>query len=170
METLNVPTKMETMYKKIKVAATVQLDYTSKYFYEDESNITDNLQGNYGHPPHPDLKERMDALKSHLAILCEYTDKAPEQLDDIDLQKFEVTSILLTGSSSYETVRISGYRYLKNGKTLTLLTPKCYYENIENYPHVVDLFTCVNLIIDEIEQYEDGKHGQRPQLEMDFKE
>ena len=168
---MNVPTKMSTHYKKIKVgSAGVEIDFVQKYFYEDETHVSDHTHAKHGHPPHPDLLETMKALKSHLAILCEYTNKKPESLDETDLQKFEVTSILLTGNETYETCRIAGYRYLKSGKTLSLLTPKSYYENIENYKHVVDLFTCINLVIDEVEQYEDGKHGQRPQMELDFKE
>lgn len=120
---------------------------------------------------HEDLVNALQNLRPHvLAITESFEPKSdlaeiPEQM----LDKIEVTGISIGGSDEHLGVTIIAKRKLKHGKILNLTTPFQKYED-ENMPYEFagELYADVEQLVDEVQQYLNGKYAPSKQLELDL--
>lgn len=80
---------------------------------------------------HNDLIATFEALRPHMALLCEYADVDDVRGDDlatVDFRKIYVTQITLTGHNENAGVVITGFRLLQDGSKLNLNTPNLKFE------------------------------------------
>jgi hypothetical protein len=83
---------------------------------------------------HNDLIATFEALRPHMALLCEYADVDDVRGDDlatVDFRKIYVTQITLTGHNENAGVVITGFRLLQDGSKLNLNTPNLKFEASE---------------------------------------
>lgn len=121
-------------------------------------------------PVHQDLKDAMQKLHTHLAILCD-GEKAPKKKDfeTSEFVEFTVRGFSIGGNDENEGITISGYKEGKYG-LINLNTPFTKYEN-EVYPFTEELLLAVDAVVHEVEQYLfHEKKAPEKQLSMDFEE
>jgi len=83
---------------------------------------------------HDDLVKKFDALRCHLALICEYDNMhnySDNQLDEVDTENMFVTQVVLTGHDENAGVVLTGYRLLAGGSKLNLVTPNIRFEALD---------------------------------------
>jgi hypothetical protein len=128
-------------------------------------------------PVHDDLKNAIQKLHKHLALLCEEVSikgrpktieefdsealylKVDKSVDDISDEepearqsKFTAKSFSIGGNGENEGVTISGMKKLKTGKVVNLNTPFTKWSDTE-YPFIDDLSADIETCYYEVEQY-----------------
>lgn len=119
-------------------------------------------------PIHDDLKDAIQRLNKHLAILCDEV-KIPRkgEFEDDAFIDFTAKGFSIGGNDENEGVTISGYKDGKFG-IVNLNTPFQKYETSE-YPFISDLGLDINAAVAEVELYLfEGKRAPERQLEMEF--
>lgn len=82
---------------------------------------------------HNDLIEKFEALRLHMALICEYADDM-DDIDDFtpkDWAKVFVTQITITGQDENAGVVLTGFRLLADGSKLNLNTPNVKFEHTD---------------------------------------
>lgn len=121
---------------------------------------------------HKDLQAAFDALKAHVACICEFPEAAKVSSENIDTIHEEMDKIVITGytsSGSDETAGacIIAQRLVVGSKILNITTPFMQFSS-EDYPYASDLDLVIQGCDDEVIQYlENGKFGIK-QTELDF--
>lgn len=129
---------------------------------------------------HKDLKQAMQALIPHLAIITEQREAYEKELSELKAQsitdedvnnvfkKFTVESLNLANSET--EVSLSGIRILMKAGVVQLQTPKIDMADDEEYKYNGDLSLCVEAVVYEARAYvEDRKWGVK-EAEIDFKD
>lgn len=129
---------------------------------------------------HKDLKQAMQALIPHLAIITEQREAYEKELSELKAQsitdedvnnvfkKFTVESLNLANSET--EVSLSGIRILMKAGVVQLQTPKIDMADDEEYQYNGDLSLCVEAVVYEARAYvEDRKWGVK-EAEIDFKD
>lgn len=83
---------------------------------------------------HNDLIAAFEALRPHMALICEYADVDEVRNDDVatvNFRKVYVTQIALTGHNENAGVVLTGFRLLEDGSKLNLNTPNLKFENTD---------------------------------------
>jgi hypothetical protein len=122
-------------------------------------------------PVHPDLKDALSKLAPHLACITEYVSN--KTIGSEEVQKFTATGFSLGGDDDDEGFVITGYRTLKNGKTVTLNTPFTRFEELPEtaYYFIDDVREKIDVIKEEVLAYIAGeKKAPEPQLSLDLPE
>lgn len=116
---------------------------------------------------HPDLKNAVDALAVHFAILSDYI-TVKRARDKEELEKFVMIGYSIGGKEEEEGITITGQRKTSYGKKLTLNTPFLLLESSgETYSLIGDLNSKIKTIEDEVLKYlTEGKKAPDPQTSM----
>lgn len=81
---------------------------------------------------HPDLLKHFNGLRPHLSLICEFRDDSeadPENLQDtVAHGDIYVTDITLVGSSEKSGVVLGGFKILRDGSKLKLVTPAVRFD------------------------------------------
>ena len=87
---------------------------------------------------HDDLIQRFEALRPHMALICEYHDakkvdddyfeEQPSLFQESFFEKVFVTQVALTGHDENSGVVLTGFRLLADGSKLNLNTPNLKFE------------------------------------------
>src|SRR5690606_37904426 len=91
---------------------------------------------------HDDLIQRFEALRPHMAMLCEYhiavaveedyfESEQQSLFDDRFFKAVFVTQVTLTGHDENSGVVLTGFRLLRDGSKLNLVTPNLKFEYAE---------------------------------------
>lgn len=124
-------------------------------------------------PIHEDLENAFKKLIPHFILLTE--ELAVEKLEDViingDLipedieRKYSVQEFAFGGTEDSKTVVISGYKVLSNDKTVSFSTPsQKLYEDRDGYKFDENLRDTLDLLIEEVHQYMDGKSAPRNEV------
>lgn len=103
---------------------------------------------------HDDLVTAMDALKPHLAVLCDFIE--PKQIADYDADKFKVNGYSIGGNDGEEGITIMGMRKTKSGMWYSINTPFMRFgsdDTKNRYQLMEDLLNKVAGIETEVEEY-----------------
>lgn len=121
---------------------------------------------------HKDLREAMNALIPHLAVLTEqreaYDRKLSEVRADGDLPvKLQVLGISINGDSLNEGIQITGCRMLQTGKVLNLNSPTAMLDGeTDRYEYADDLYQLMENVKYEVRQYVEEKKWAIKQGEL----
>lgn len=129
-------------------------------------------------PIHDDLSNAIQALVPHFVLLTEMK-KKPDVVKVMDLgdlpeellSKFKVKGIAIEDNKGDISYRISGMKFLKNGKSVSFETPKTDMGTDDDaYEFWEDLERKVETIKEEVLEYMNGKQAISNQTAMDFDE
>lgn len=168
----------EAVVKAIEVKSATLIDQmfcNYKYKHTVGPNTTNTVTTKSEVPVHHDLVNLFRKLDAHLALICEEVDvkMIGPDINDIyheptadKIAKFEVTSFAVDGPLEALTFILSGLKELSTGDSIKLETPKIAIN--ADYPFAVELSSTLQDLINEVEQYMQGKQSESPQLEMEF--
>jgi hypothetical protein len=156
------------------------------YDHTVSANTTDNVARKSQVPVHDDLKVAFRKLNVHLAVICEEIN--PDDIPDIDnlpeldpdpdmteedqdplavkLSRFSVSAFKIVGNGENEGVVLTGQKRLSTLEFVKLETPVTRWQG--DYPYVNELHVAIFNLVEEIEQYMQGKQAPQRQTEMDF--
>lgn len=81
---------------------------------------------------HPDLLNHFNGLRPHMSLICEFRDDsdadAENLLDTVPHGDIYVTDITLVGSSEKSGVVLGGFKILRDGSKLKLVTPAVRFD------------------------------------------
>lgn len=119
---------------------------------------------------HKDMRDAMNALIPHLAVMTEqreaYKKNLEEMKDDVDIAlKLSVSGMILKGNS----VMVSGSRTLDMGKVLNINSPMVQLEGEGDvYEYSDEMYQCIENIKFETEAYVKEKKWALKQTSIDF--
>jgi hypothetical protein len=128
-------------------------------------------------PVHEDLKDAVQKLHKHFAILSDQLEckvKSIDKWEDQKLEKFFVIGFDIAGADEKETISLIGYKLGKFG-TVDIDSPPILFSS--NYAHISDLSADVQACLHEAEQYlfygkraDDVEEEDTAQQKIPFKE
>lgn len=158
------------------------------YDHTVAANTTDSIYRKSAVPVHEDMKIAFRDLNVHLAVICE--EIHPDDIPNIDnlpvldpdtdltdddqdplalkLSRFSVSSFRIVGNGENEGVILTGQKRLSTGDHIKIETPVARYQG--EYAFVNELHVAIFNLVEEIEQYMNGKQAPPRQTEMDFSE
>lgn len=154
--------------KKAKLLSNLFLE--AEFTEELPGHSKNDIKNSCTVPIHQDLKDAIQRLHIHLAIICDEV-KAPNQKDFAETvcEGFFVKGFSISGSEESTGVTIYGYKEGKYGE-VNLNTPIVKYETSE-YPFTSELGTDIERAVYEVEQYLfHGKKAPEQQLELGLPE
>lgn len=128
---------------------------------------------------HKDLKQAMQALVPHLAIITEQREaynmplstlKAQSIADDGDNVYKRLSVESLTFSDGDSSVSLGGTRILGKGGVITLTSPTVSLKDTESYEHCDDLDLDIEAVKFEAKEYIEQRKWGVKQAEIDFKD
>lgn len=167
---------MNIEFTKIELASRIFLKW--EYVQTDAGRVT-KIKASADAVVHDDLADAIQGLAPHFTLLTEMK-KKPEVAKIIDLKqisedltsKFKVTGLSIDDNKGELSYKISGYKILNTGKTVSFETPKIKREASEDdqYDFYNELEQQIEVIKDEVLEYMNGKEGISNQTSMDFGE
>lgn len=158
--------------KKVKLSGGgLEVTYSE---YNSENDYTNDVSLKCPQIVHKDLSEALDKLKSHVALICEFPEKALIDSHGIDQMPAEISNIIITGFTTGGSDESAGaciiaQRILPSGKVLNIVTPFMQYAD-EEYAHAGELELAIEGCEHETHLYlDEGKFGVK-QLDLDFDE
>lgn len=155
----------------VKAKITKELTLETIYNEHVSDEIINEVTKKCDNIVHQDLQNAFDALKPHLALICDLRDGIklnpdhwePEQLSDI-----EVTGFTLGGDGDHAGVTLIGKKKI-GSRVLNLVAPFVkYFDDNDPYKYSDDLSALVNDCINEVQLYLDGKVAiGHPQFDFD---
>lgn len=134
----------------------LDIGYTEEYLDEEEQlefvkEIPKAKLRNF--LAHPDLLEKMNALRPHMALYCEYAqddnyEDSKALLNEVPFSDIYVSEILLTGSKEKSGVVMTGFKVLRDGNRIKLQTPNISLDMSE-YQYVEDLSNTLDELAEE---------------------
>lgn len=170
-EPVRKTTKVMTIIEKIKVENKDQL---AVIFTRIES---DGATGKYGvmydRICHPDLRNAIQDMNIHLALMCGYLStkqiKSLDKYEPEQLKPFHISGISIKHD---EGITITGHRINEQKKAVILNTPYALFseDDKSRYRWMDDLQVTLAIIIDEVKQYIDGSKQGVEQLKLELPE
>lgn len=125
---------------------------------------------------HPDLKERLTALKPYFADLTEQKEAEKLDWDNLDsedtkdlLRRLDVNGVSVGGDDSNPIATVIGRRTLLTSKVLNLNTPPTELNSDDSgWPYAEDFGVAIDAFFYEVEQYITERKWQVKQQELDF--
>lgn len=163
--------------QQIEIKSATLKDLSCNYSYELLFGKTkgDELGRKGAHIVHDDMIEAFSQLVvffAHIDGVFHWANNQThvEALEaHEDLQNFSVSGFKITGSDENKAVILSGSKEVSVG-TITFSTPKIKLGN-SNYLYVDELTDRLQVVINEVEEYMNGKTApQYEQLEMEFED
>lgn len=136
-------------------------DNTCVVVYSNADGDVITHQG--GNIIHKDLREAMNALIPHLAVLTEQREAYNRNLSEVKADsnlpvRLSVLGISISGDSLYEGITITGNRMLQTNKVLNLNSPVAMLDGeTDRYEYADDLYQLVENIKYEVHQYVEQK-------------
>ncbi|MCA6513910.1 MAG: hypothetical protein IM569_13730 [Chitinophagaceae bacterium] len=169
---------MKTIKKsKLNSVGYLEVEFEQKVVSEENETFTIEAAQKCTWSPHNDLLVKLDALKPHLAVLCEQVEnmleitsyevsfEAPHPI----LAKLKVTGFTIGGSDEHEGVTLIGRRVLAGNRVLNLVSPFAKWEDEHNgYEHSYELAVLINDLQGEVRLYLEGKKAPAVQLSLEF--
>ena len=161
------------IFTKIKLTKQGTLEAT----YKNEDGDIIQYQG--ANLAHKDMKEALQALIPHLAIITEQREAYQRVLDDLRSQRItddgdniykRLTVEVLTFSNDQKKVSLSGNRILTSSGVISLTTPSIDLSEEDDYQYQNELALDVDAIIYEAKAYIEEKKWGVKQAEIDFKD
>ena len=169
---------MKTIKKaKLNSVGYLEVDFEQKVYSDMSEMFTFEAAQKCTWSPHNDLLVTLDALKPHLAVLCEQVENmleitCYEQAFETPLpllSKLKVTGFTIGGSNEHEGVTLIGRRMLANNRVLNLVSPFCKWEDEHNgYEHAFELAAIISKLQNEVCEYLNGKKAPAVQLSLEF--
>lgn len=128
---------------------------------------------------HKDLKEAMQALVPHLAIITEQREAFNKTLRDLRDQRItdegdnvykRLTVDAISLSNSEQRIAITGTRILTKQGVISVTTPKINTVDSDDYEYSDDLSLDLDAVKYEVKQYIEEKKWGVKQAEIDFKD
>ena len=161
------------IFTKIKLTKQGTLEAT----YKNEDGDIIQYQG--ANLAHKDMKEALQALIPHLAIITEQREAYQRVLDDLRSQRItddgdniykRLTVEVLTFSNDQKKVSLSGNRILTSSGVISLTTPSIDLSEDDDYQYQNELALDVDAVIYEAKAYIEEKKWGVKQAEIDFKD
>lgn len=161
------------IFSKIKLTKQGTLEAT----YKNEDGDIIQYQG--ANLVHKDMKEALQALIPHLAIITEQREANQRVLDDLRNQRItddgdnvykRLTVEVLTFSNDQKKVSLSGSRILTSSGVISLSTPSIDLSEEDDYQYQNELALDVDAVIYEAKAYIEEKKWGVKQAEIDFKD
>lgn len=143
--------------QKVKITK----DNTCVVVYSNADGDVITHQG--GNIIHKDLREAMNAMIPHLAVLTEQREAYDRNLSEVKADdnlpvRLSVLGISISGDSLDEGVTITGNRMLQTSKVLNLNSPVAMLDGeTDRYEYADDLYQLVENIKFEVRQYVEQK-------------
>lgn len=160
-------------FQKIQVTKQGTLNVTYK---NEDGDIIDFKGANI---IHKDLKEAMNALIPHLALITEQREaykttlgKLREQriTDETDNVYKRLTVDSLSFSNGEQRVSVTGCRILTKTGVISLTTPQVSLEDSEDYDYNNDLALDIDAVKYEAKEYIESRKWGVKQAELEFKD
>lgn len=160
-------------FQKIQVTKQGTLNVTYK---NNDGDIIDFKGANI---IHKDLKEAMNALIPHLALITEQREaykatlgKLREQriTDETDNVYKRLTVDSLSFSNGEQRVSVTGCRILTKTGVISLTTPQVNLEDSEDYEYNNDLALDIDAVMYEAKEYIESRKWGVKQAELEFKD
>lgn len=165
---------MNIEFKKIELASRIFLKWE---YTQNENGRKTKIKASADAVIHEDLSDAMQGLVPHFVLLTEMK-KKPDVVKAIDLKalpeellkKFKVTAVSIEDNKGEMNYRISGYKILNTGKTVSFDSPKVKLEasQEDQYEFYDQLVAQIDVIQEEALEYMNGKEGASNQTAMDF--
>lgn len=165
---------MNIDFSKIELRSGIFLNYN---YTMTEAGRKTKIKANADAIVHDDLSQAIQALVPHYVLLTEMK-KKPDVVKSIDLdqmpedllKKFKVKGVTIEDNKGDISYKISGYKILKNGRTVAFETPKISMNVSEEdqYEFFDKLEQQIELIKEEVLEYMDGKEAVVDQTKMTF--
>lgn len=161
------------IFTKIKLTKQGTLEATYK---DDDGNI---IQYQGSNLVHKDLKEALQCLIPHLAIITEQREAYGKMLEEITAQRItdegdnvykRLTVEVLSFSNDQRKVSLTGSRILTSSGVISLSTPSIDLSEEDDYPHQNQLALDVDGVIYEAKAYIEEKKWGVKQAQIDFKD
>ncbi|MEI8111146.1 MAG: hypothetical protein WCH59_09170 [Chitinophagia bacterium] len=169
---------MRTIKKaKLNSVGYLEVEFEQKVTSEDNETFTIEAAQKCTWSPHNDLLVKLDALKPHLAVLCEQVENMLEidsyqgalEMPHPILSKLKVTGFTIGGSDEHEGVTLIGRRMLANNRVLNLVSPFSKWEDEHNgYEYSYELAVLIQDLQHEVSEYLNGKKAPAVQLSLEF--
>lgn len=149
--------KFKFVQDKVELQFSKEVTIDGEHYRQDYTVESDLL-------PHTELKEGLEELKKHFALICEET----ESKDIEGIKKKELSRLKITGfhlKQEGAAICITGGKVLTNGKHMNFSAPlqKIDDEEYAGQEHLVELLRNLEGMILE---YIQGKHAPDPQLSI----
>lgn len=155
---------------KAKLTKENKLNIDLDELEQGEEVSTDEVGRKCGRIAHPDAIQAFNALRIHLAALCEQAEFTEFEDDAEKLDKFHVDQITISGEGEHEGVTISGIKDLKEGGVLLLNSRFTKFDpnHCHHYSYSGSLHEAVLKLLNEIDLYLNGKKAPSNQLDFNF--
>ena len=144
-------------FTKIQITKKNTLNFT---FKDNNGNLVTVVGANI---VHKDLKQAMNALIPHIALMTEQREAEGKKLKELQADRIQdgnsrsvyklLTVDTLTLSEDMTTVTIEGSRILQSGMVIKIQSQQIAASDIEKYEYCDDLFLEVEAIACEAEAY-----------------
>lgn len=143
------------------------LEYPGVGGADDNNTEPDRVTREGKHEAHPDLVQQFHDLRIHMAAICEQAPFTEYEDDASKLDLFKVTQISISGADEHEGIVITGQRILKGNKVLNINTPVVKVDpDHSEYNYASSLAMIVDQLLQEADQYLNGKYAPSRQLDM----
>lgn len=165
---------MEITIHNVELSSRVFLKWK---YTQNSSGRKTKISASADAPIHDDLRDAIQGLVPHFVLITEMK-KKPEvakiidlkQIDEDLLSQYRVTGVSKEDNKGDISYRITGTKFLKNGKSINFDTPKVKEMAPEDdkYDFITELIAQVDMVHEEVLEYMDGKEGSTNQTSMDF--
>lgn len=101
---------------------------------------------------HPDMLKQFNALRPHMALICEFREddvNDPDNLlEEVQHKDVYVTAVTAVGHNEKSGVVLDGFKILKDGSKLKLVSPAVRFDMGE-YPYSEELLEVVESVMEE---------------------
>ena len=167
---------MEIEITKVELSSGIFLKWS--YTHSEDGRKT-KISASADALVHEDLADALQGLVPHFVLLTEMK-KKPDVVKDIDLKslsedltsKYKVKGISIEDKKGDTHYKISGFKILNTGKTVSFESPTVKSQATEEnkYEFLQELMDQVEIIKEEVLEYMNGKCAIREQTTMDFGE
>lgn len=150
----------------------LEVHYSETFTTDTQANVTVSTVKNSPYAPHADLVQQLDAMRVHLALLCEQKpDTSISTGGELiyDSTPFKVTGYTIGGEDEHEGVTLVGQKKLANNRSLNLVAPFTKWQDEHNgYGGADELFALITNCNSEVGKYLGGKAAPEAQASFDF--
>ncbi len=162
--------------KDVEIKSASLKDALCSYSYELVNGVSkgDTLVHRGAHIIHDDLENAMNSLDVFFAHLddaftgIKNSTPLSDLEQDVDVEKYHVTGFTLSGVEENKSIILQGWKEVTEG-IVKYPSPKIKISS--KYVYLTEFIERINNVIDEVEQYRNGKTAPQPeQIHMTFAE
>lgn len=158
----------ETKIKKASLKnGTLEMEYDQIINDPELGPVIKTFKLKGGNLPHEDLNKALQVLAFHAVMIAEQLPPNTKNPQEHELLKgITVTGFSIGGSDEHEGVTLIAQRALKSGQVLNFIAPFTKWES--DYKYVADLEPEMQVVLQECNNYLNGKYAPSPQLELEL--